>query len=236
MPGSVARVTRATVWVGYLVAAVLPLAAHATDVTFDWVPISENPTFGTTTASGSITIDFSSWSLTGTSNPPNFGPYYSTISALTGTITAFSYTSADGITVGLSNLSTTTIGAPTTQAAQVWSTSGIDTPATGAQAPSPPTAGYYLITAFSVSGTTAQGTGFMIANNSGTAGATYQNGIGNGDTTFNADGAIAAVENGGYWEMVAPVPLPAGLPLLLAGLGLVGWFARRPTTLPAVSP
>jgi hypothetical protein len=224
MRGCAVRVTKASVCAS-LLAAVLPWAAHATEVTFDWVPIVENPASAqTTTASGSITINFSSWGTVNPDDPPNYGPYYTTGSAITGTITAFSYTSADGITVGLSNLSTTTIGAPTTQAAQIWSTSSIDTPATGAQAPSPPTAGYYLITAFSVSGDTAQDTPFMISNNTGDAGATFANGIGNADTTFNADGSIPGIENGGYWEVV---PLPAGLPLLLSGLGLMGWLLRR---------
>ncbi|HEX4051670.1 MAG TPA: hypothetical protein VHY19_12395 [Steroidobacteraceae bacterium] len=184
-------------------AAMLPLAAHANEVTFDWVPFSENPPV-TSTGSGSITLDFSSWALTGTSNPPNFGPYYSSGSAITATITAFSYTAADGQTADLADLSTTVIGKPPQQTATVWNTSGLDTPAAGAQSPSPPTAGYYLVTQFSASGHTADGTPFMIANNSGTAGAAYQNGIPNGDVTFNADGSVPATEDGGYWE-VAPV-------------------------------
>lgn len=210
-------------------AAMIPLAAHASEVTFDWVPISENPASAqTATASGSLTIDLSSWTQTNPNDPPNFGPYYTSGTAITGTITAFSFVSADGQTADLADLSTTTIGAPPSQSATLWATSAIDKPATGAQAPSPPTAGYYLVTQFSVSGDTADGTPFMIGNNAGTAGATYANGIGNADVSFNADGAIPAVANGGYWELAAsPVPLPAGLPMLLGGLALVGWCARR---------
>jgi hypothetical protein len=41
---------------------------------------------------------------------------------------------------------------------------------------------------------------------------------------------------GGYWE-VAPVPLPAGLPMLLSGLALLGWITRRrPTAADRSSP
>lgn len=210
-----------------LLAAALPTAAYAEMVTLDWVPISENPaTPGPSTAHGGITLDISPWTLTAISGN-GLGPnYYTSGSAVTATITAISYTAGDGQTVdSLSDLSTTTLGAT------VWATSAIDEPATGAQAPSPPPAGYYLISAFNLSGTTDQGAPIKFANAAGTAGASYGNGIdasgiGNGDVTDNAMGAFTGTETGGYWE-VSTVPLPAGLPLLLSGLALLGWFARR---------
>ncbi len=233
--GAIAAMLGAAGWLA------APMAAHATLVTFDWVPISENPTSAqTTTPSGSITLNIPGWVYNPTApspGPPNYGPYYwdGSSSAVTATIEAISYTAGDGQTFSW------TAGGPTTgddslnvtSVSAVWATSSIDTPASASPlcaGCSAPTAGYYLITQFpggslSISGTTAQGAPIMFANNVGTAGATYQNGIANGDVTVNAAGSYAAIEDGGYWEL-APVPLPAGLPLLLSGLALVGGFAR----------
>jgi hypothetical protein len=210
-----------------LLAAALPTAAYAEMVTLKWVPISETPaTSGPSTAHGSITLNISPWTLTAISGN-GLGPnYYTSGSAVAATITAISYTAGDGQTVdSLLDLSTTALRAT------VWATSAMDEPATGAQAPSPPPAGYYLISAFSFSGKTDQGAPVMFANAAGTAGANYGNGIdasgiGNGDVTDNAMGAFRGTETGGYWE-VSPVPLPPALPQLLSGLALFGWFARR---------
>ncbi len=208
-----------------LVASSMPVLAKAStvDATFDWVPISENPTSPYTTPVGTLELQLSSFALTATGTG-NFGPnYYTSGSAMAATIVAFSYKAGDGLTVGLSNLSTTTL------ASTIWATSAMDTPATGAQAPSPPTKGYYLVSAFSVSGTTPESSPFMIANAAGTANANYANGIGNGDNSFNAAGSIPAITDGGYWELasVTPVPLPPAVSLLLSGLGGLGMLARR---------
>jgi len=200
------------------VATALPMGAHASVVeTFDWVPIVENPsTRWTTTPSGTLQLTLSSFALAGTSNPPNFGPYYSgpSGSAATADITGFSYTAANGVSYNLGEVTSRTLGNPITT---TWQTSGLVTPAPGNGDPFPaPTAGYYLISGFTLSGP-----GFMMANNVGTAGATYANGVGNGDFT----GPV--YEDGGYWKLVTPVPLPAALPLLLSGIGGLGMLARR---------
>jgi len=65
-------------------------------------------------------------------------------------------------------------------------------------------------------------------NAAGTAGAnfgdgTHASGIGNGGVTDQAVGSFKGIADGGYWE-VTPVPLPAGLPLLLTGLSAFGLF------------
>ena len=167
--------------------AALPVAAHASSVvvTFDWVPMSETPVGSeTVTPSGSLQLTLSSFALTGTSDPPNYGPYYASGSdAATANITAFSYTAGDGLSVNLSNVTSESVRSTTTP----WETSGDVTPAPGSPDPYPsPTEGYYLVSGFTLSGDTAQGSPFMMANNVGTAGATYANGVPNGDATFNA--------------------------------------------------
>lgn len=207
---------------------VLPVAAHATVIaTFTWVPTSENPVQGQpSTASGTLQLTLGSFSLTTGTNPtnsPNFAPYYASGTATSADVTAFSYTDANGQSVNLSNLTSDTFQT------SIWETSAPDTPATGAGAPAAPGNGYYLVSGFTLNGTTAQGTGFKIANSAGTAGATFANGIGNGDNSFNLTGSHAAITDGGYWELasVTPVPLPSGMWLLLGGLGLCAWSLRR---------
>ncbi len=205
-------------------AASLPTSAHATVVaTFTWVPIGENPPAQITTPGGTLQLTLSSFNQTGVSNPPNFGPYFASGAATIADITAFSYTAGNGLTVSLADVTARSLQGT------VWATSGLDIPASGAQAPSAPTQGNYLISAFTLSGTTAQGSSFMIANNVGTAGAMYANGIGNGTNTFNAASAIPAITDSGYWKLASmtSVPLPAALPLLLSGITGLMLFARR---------
>jgi hypothetical protein len=127
------------------------------------------------------------------------------------------------LTVNKSNLSTTTLGST------IWATSASDIPYNSGITP-----GYYLISAFSVSGTTPQSSPFQIANAPGTANANYANGVGNADNSFNAAGSIPGITDGGYWELqsVTAVPLPLALPLLLSGIGGLAVFARRRKVVP----
>jgi hypothetical protein len=76
-----------------------------------------------------------------------------------------------------------------------------------------------------------QGAAIMFAIAAGTPGANFgdgihASGIGNGNVNDQPIGAFVGTTTGGYWEL-APVPLPAGLPLLLSALGVLGWFKRR---------
>lgn len=213
---------------------IAPAGARASMVTFDWVPISELPSSGQysgpSTATGSITLNITPWALTSISGN-GLGPNYYTSggAAVTATITALSYTFGNGVSVDLADLSTTTIGVPNSGAppeGTIWATSAMDTPATGAQAPSAPTEGYYLVTQFAVSGT-VDGMGFMLGNNTGTAGANYGNGIGAGGNNYGTN--PTGISDGGYWELApaSVVPLPPALLLLLSGLGLMVCVAGR---------
>lgn len=221
---------RATVGCGVLAlaiaAAMLPAGAHADVIaTFEWVTgtaTPENPSSAaTTTPQGTLTLDLSSFVLTGTNDPPNSGQYYASgANATTANITGLSYTFADGLSVNLSNVSTESVRSTTSP----WQTSGLDIPG---GLPTGAAAAYYLVSGLTLSGT-ADGANFQISNNVGTAGATYANGVGNGDNSFNGASGYAAITDGGYWklESMAPVPLPSSLLLLLSGLGLAA-FVRR---------
>lgn len=232
MPGIVASFRKATSRSGRILAAaavigVLPVAAHATVIaTFDWVPISDNPTSTQKdNASGTLQLTLASFTQINPGNPTT--SYYTSGAAETATVTGFSYTGGDGQTINLSNLTSTTL------ASSVWATSATDTPAAGTTAPTAPTAGDYLTTAFTFTGRSVQGASFMIGNAAGTAGSTLATGIGNGGNSFGGittgGTTYGAINDGGYWELasVTPVPVPPALPLLLCGVGVFFWAKRR---------
>jgi len=205
---------RHCVAIAALILAVAAPGARADVIaTFDWVSYTtvtgQSPP---TTPSGSFSVDLSVFNLTGSGSTA----YYTSGAAETGTITALNYTFGDGITVGLSNLTSTNVSS------MVWSTSATVTP------PLAGTAGDYLTALVTLPGTASGGT-FNIASAAGTAGTTSPTGItlaGNGITPSFPPWSAS---DSGYWELVsvAPVPLPAALPLLLGGLGLMGGLIRR---------
>lgn len=191
----------------------IPALAQADVIaTFDWV--SYTTTTGqtpATTPSGAFSVDLSAFNLTGSGN----SAYYSSGSAVTGTITALSYTFGDGLTVGLSDLTSTTLSS------RVWSTSATVTPAFVT------TAAQYLTTGLALPGTADGGT-FNLASAAGTAGATFANGVTLAGNSITPSFPPFSASDAGYWKFdgVTPVPLPAALPLLLGGLGFLGRMVR----------
>jgi hypothetical protein len=147
-----------------------------------------------------------------------------TAAQLFASITGLSFTFGDGITVGLGDLSSTTAATnASTFSSDAWITSANTN--TGG-----PAAGfYYLITGMTLKGTTAGGT-FQLADPAG-----IQNLPGPSIISLDSHniqpgaGAGAASVDAGYWRLTSlqPVPLPAALPLLLAGLTGLGGLVRR---------
>ena len=221
----IARMLKSTATSGLLaiaaVASALPMAAHASVVeTFQWVPDFEQSGNYTTVPSATLQLTLSSFTLTPLSGN-GLGPYYASGSdQMTADITGFTYTTGGGVnvTVNLSNVSSASFS--TTKPCQ---TSGLVTPAAAnGDHFAAPTQGYYLISQFQLSGT-VNGEAFMMATTAGgTAGTTVATGMANSDFTYDG-----STEEGGYWKLVTPVPLPLALPLLVSGLAGVGAFARR---------
>jgi hypothetical protein len=217
-----------------VLAGVLPAVAQASTVTFDWVPFAsgaENPTSAASNpASGTLTLNLPSFSLTTQGNPAgaNYGPYYSSgTDAASAEVVGLQYTFADGAEVTLSEVTGMTLATTSP-----WVTTGLENDPENVPTSTPE--GYYLVSAFTLSGT-ADGVGFKIANGAGHSGGTdvdggtYNNPMGNGDNSFNGTSLYPSVTDGGYWELApaSVVPLPPGLPLLLSGLGLLVCVAAR---------
>jgi hypothetical protein len=202
----------------------LPLgAAHASTIaTFDWVSKSTNPTPPITTPHGDLVL-----TLPGTVTGNTFAVGNSTSAAAAAQITGFSYTFGDGLTVGLSNITSKTIGQALVNGSPsfAWLTSNSVTPA-GTTSPA-----HYLITGFQLAGSKVfpgdpRAANFNIANAAGQAALVASDS--NGITPFAGQGS--ATGDAGYWKLdsLVPVPLPAAAGLLLGGLGaLCGAFRRR---------
>src|ERR1700761_6636702 len=87
--------------------ALVPALAQANVIaTFDWVSyVTNTGQSPPTTPTGSFSVDLAAFSQTGSGSTA----YYTSGTAETGTITALNYTFGDGITVGKSNLTSTSI-------------------------------------------------------------------------------------------------------------------------------
>ena len=158
-------------------------------------------------ASGSTGSGMLSISLPGTVTAPQFAIGGASFSQVKG----FDYTFSSGLSVDLANLTSSTFN-PTPGS---WTTSTITSTTVGGSA----VGDTDLTTGFTFSGANnlkiaeSQGTLFniQVANN----------------LINPASGGVS--NDFGYWklESLTPVPLPAALPLLLAGLGMIGVVRRR---------
>lgn len=212
--------------------AVLPVAAHASElaVTFDWVPVQNGGT--AQSASGTLTLTLPSFTAATDPYAPGgtyyLSPAYSSNSSAEAALTGLTFNFSNGTDVSsLTNatFSFASFSDPLTPsgAQRVWGTDdGLLTPQVSAgQAAAPE--GNYLITGFQLTGQTSSGATiyFDVANSSGSV---YSPG-----PQESYAGITGGISDEGFWrlESVSPVPLPAGLPLLVGGLGMIGWMLRR---------
>ncbi len=155
------------------------------------------------TGSGSLAL-----SLPGTITTPQFTVANATFSEVSG----FKYTFSSGLSVDLADLTVNTFS--TTPAS--WTTTTITSSTVGG----------------SGIGDTDLTTGFIFSGSNNLKIAESQGTLFNIQVANNLiNPASGGVSNDfGYWklESLTPVPLPAGLPLLLSGLGMIAMRRRRP--------
>jgi len=190
---------------GAALLALLPVAANAdTIATFDWVAFQNG---GTGHGSGDLIL-----TLPGTMTGPGFNVAFANVATAKSAVTGFSYTFSNGDSLGMGDLTAGTLQMNPVH----WQTTNTITPA-GA-----PT-GIYLGTTFQLSGFVTPPGGVLSPWSVASSG---------GMVTLGAGDAQLRITDTGYWKLdsLTPVPLPAGLWLLVSGAaGLLGWVRRKAT-------
>ncbi len=185
--------------------ALLPVAANAdTLATFDWVAVSNG---GSGIGSGDLIID-----LPGTITGPTFNVAFGSMAAAKSAVTDFKYTFSNGDSLGLADLKAGTLQMNPVH----WQTTNTITPS-GA-----PT-GVYLGTTFQLSGFATPPGGVLSPWSVASSG---------GMVTLGAGDAQLRITDTGYWKLdsLTPVPLPAGLWLLVSGAAGFLRLTRRKAT------
>jgi hypothetical protein len=176
-------------------------AAQAGTATFVWVPLAGTTTSGTLTLTSASIIDPSNFSFTGST------------SVIAADLTSFSFSFSGG-TIDNTLPYTLVAGTP----AQLLSGTGSWTSSAG------------KLTSFFAIGTatnTAGAAGLYLLTGGISAGLTSPANALSGSGTYTAStGTYSATLTQGYWQL-APVPLPASLPLLLTSLAGFGALVRR---------
>jgi hypothetical protein len=191
-----------TVRMGILCAAALALAP------FVRAEASTLAQFEWVDASGSTGSGNLEISLPGTITTPQFDIGNATFSQITG----FDYTFSSGLTVNLADLT----GHTFSETPASWTTTTVTSTTVGGSG----IGDSDLTTGFVFSG----GNNLKIAESQGTL---FNIQVAN-NLINPASGGVS--NDFGYWklESLTPVPLPAALPLLLSGLGMIAMRRRRP--------
>jgi hypothetical protein len=187
------------------VLAILPMMQAQADTiaTFSWV---ENSGSGGNAESGSMTLD-----LPGSVSAPFAVGFTQAGTTTAPDLTALSYTYSNGTTINLANLTsfvfTNSSGNPISSASWASTAAGHG--------------GFGVGTADLI-------TGFIFSDASGQKIAeplSLTSSLGLASNQMNG------VNDSGYWQLASltPVPLPAGLPMLLCSLGALGAMRRRRT-------
>jgi hypothetical protein len=191
-------------------------AVHAeTIAVFTWVEASGT---GPDPESGSLTL-----TLPGTVTEQTLGsvPFQTSGFLVSGAtfseLTALTYTFSNGTTVNLGEVTSETFGS----ASPAWETATVQSFTTGGSA----LGDQDLITGFTLANTSMDFNLNLAAAQSSVTNIQPES----NQITAIVNGQSVQTDDSGYWklESLTPTPLPAGLPLLLSGLGVMAVMFRR---------